>query len=143
MVSSAELLSADAVQQIIHQGLPAAAESGLVVEQVTPGGARLRQRFEARQTRPGGTLSGPTMMALADAAMYAAILGNLGRIEMAVTQSLNINFLARPQPRDLIAECDILRMGRRSVVLQVMIYSDGDSQPVAQATGNYALPMSS
>ena len=133
-------LDAAAVQQIILNGLPAAGETGVQVEQAGDGKARVRQPFMASMIRPGGTLSGPTMMGLADAAMYAAILGTLGRLEMAVTQNLNINFLRRPAPRDLIAECNIIRLGRRSAVLEVWLYSEGDDEPVAHVTGIYALP---
>src|SRR5690554_2315399 len=93
------------------------------VESAGNGRARLRQLFRENQLRPGGTISGPTMMGLADAAMYAAILGQLGRLEMAVTQNLNINFLARPQASDLIAEAEIIRLGRRSAVLEVRLFS--------------------
>ena len=79
-------------------------------------------------------------MGAADAAMYAAILGNLGALEMAVTQNLNINFLARPAAKDLIAEATILRRGRRSVVLEVGLFSEGKVDMVAHVTGTYALP---
>lgn len=133
-------LTAEQVEQLILNGIPAAADSGLRVEQVGDGAARMRQPFRSNLIRPGGTLSGPTMMGLADAAMYAAILGQLGRLEMAVTQNLNINFLARPEPCDLIAEADIIRLGRRSAVLEVRLYSDGNENMVAHVTGIYALP---
>ena len=133
-------LTAGQVEQLILGGIPAAADSGLRVEQVGDGGARMRQPFRSNLIRPGGTLSGPTIMGLADAAMYAAILGRLGRLEMAVTQNLNINFLARPEPCDLIAEAKIIRLGRRSAVLEVRLYSDGNDEMVAHVTGIYALP---
>ncbi|MCH8543510.1 MAG: PaaI family thioesterase [Alcanivorax sp.] len=134
------MLSAEEVEQIIYSGLPAVAGLGLKVEQAGERRSRLRQPFNENMIRPGGTLSGPTMMGLADAAMYAAILGALGRLEMAVTQNLNINFLRRPAQRDLLAECRIIRLGRRSVVLEVTLFSDGDEEPVAHVTGIYALP---
>lgn len=139
------MLTAEQVQDVIYSGLPAAADTGLLVEQAGNHGARVRQPFRDSMIRPGGTVSGPTMMGLADAAMYAAILGTLGRVEMAVTQNLNINFLRRPAPRDLIAECRIIRLGRRSVVLEVSLFSDdgtgqADEAPVAHVTGIYALP---
>lgn len=133
-------LDAKSVEDIIRQGVPNFAEYGLSVEQAGGGRARLRQPFRENLVRPGGTLSGPTMMGLADAAMYAAILGQLGRLEMAVTQNLNINFLARPQPRDLIADAEIIRLGRRSAVLEVRLYSEGSEAMVAHVTGIYALP---
>lgn len=133
-------LDAQAVEQIIGAGVPHFADSGIRVETVGGGRARLRQPFRQRLLRPGGTVSGPTMMGLADAAMYAAILGRLGRLEMAVTQNLNINFLARPAPRDLLAEAEIIRLGQRSAVLEVRLFSDGEPAMVAHVTGIYALP---
>ncbi|MCB1837355.1 MAG: PaaI family thioesterase [Alcanivoracaceae bacterium] len=133
-------LTAAQVQQLIRDGLPMAEASGLIVEEREDGGIRMRQPFDPRTIRPGGTLSGPTMMGLADAAMYAAILSRLGRVEMAVTQNLNINFLARPAPAELVADAEIIRLGRRSAVLEVRVYSEGGDQLVAHVTGIYALP---
>lgn len=134
------MLNAKEVQDVIYQGLPAASEEGLQVEDVGERRARLRSPFRPSTIRPGGTLSGPTMMGLADAAMYAAILGELGRVEMAVTQNLNINFLSRPAQKDLIADAVILRLGRRSAVLEVQLFSEGSDEMVAHVTGTYALP---
>lgn len=133
-------LSPSDITAIITQGVPAAEDTGFRVEAVGPERVLCRSRFDERQLRPGGTLSGPTMMSLADAAMYAAVLARLGRLEMAVTQNLNINFLRRPTPADLLAEAAILKMGRRSVVLDVKIYSEGSPDVVAHATGTYSLP---
>lgn len=134
------MLSAKEVQRIIYRGLPAAEEQGLTVELVASNRARVRCPFRASMIRPGGTVSGPTMMGLADAAMYAAILGQLGGQEMAVTQNLNINFLSKPGPVDLIAEAEIIRLGRRSAVMEVRLYSDGSDDMVAHVTGIYAIP---
>lgn len=125
---------------VIRRGVPASEDSGFRVEAVGEGGVTCRLPYDDRHLRPGGTLSGPSMMTLADAAMYAAVLSRLGRIEMAVTQNLNINFLARPRPADLVAEAEILKMGRRTVVLDVKIYSSGSPEVVAHATGTYSLP---
>ncbi len=95
----------------------------------------------ALRLRPGGSVSGPSLMTLADTAMYACVL-HLGieRAEMALTQSLHIQFLRRPQPGDLHARVEALRHGRRSVVLDVRIYAEQGQQLVAQASGVYALP---
>lgn len=134
------VLSAAEVTAIIERGLPGAAGLGFSVDEVHARGVRCRVRYSALQLRPGGSLSGPTMMALADAAMYAAVLARLGRVEMALTQNLNINFLNRALPADLLAEAEVLKLGRRSVVLDVKIYSDGRAEPVAHATGTYMLP---
>lgn len=132
-------LTAQQVQQIIHDGLPAAEQQGIEVRE-RDGGVVLRCPFRPEMVRPGGTVSGPSIMAAADAAMYAAILARLGRVEMAVTQNLNINFLARPKPAALLAEPDIIRLGRRSAVLEVRVYSEGEDTLVAHVTGIYALP---
>jgi uncharacterized protein (TIGR00369 family) len=136
------ILTAADVTQIIATGLPGAKNWGFSVEDVTPEGVLCRVKFSEKQLRPGGTVSGPTMMALADAAMYAAVLARLGRLEMAVTQNLNINFLSRPEPADLLAKAEVLKLGRRTVVLDVKIFSEGRAEPVAHATGTYSLPPS-
>lgn len=134
------LLSAADITAIIRQGVPAAEGSGFGVELVDANGVLCRQTFDARHVRPGGTVSGPTMMTLADAAMYAAVMAKLGRLEMAVTQNFTINFLLRPMPADMLARADILKMGRRTVVLEVKIFSEGNQTMVAHATGTYSLP---
>ncbi len=136
------MLTAKQVETLIRGGLPAAAEQGVVVESVGENRARVRYRFETSMIRPGGTVSGPTLMSLADAAMYAAILANLDGQEMAVTQNLNINFLSKPGQADLIGDAEILRLGRRSAMLEVRLYSDGNDVMVAHVTGTYAIPSS-
>ena len=133
-------MTAKQVEALIRGGLPAAAEQGVVVESVGENRARVRYRFTESMIRPGGTVSGPTLMSLADAAMYAAILANLDGQEMAVTQNLNINFLSKPGQADLIGDAEILRLGRRSAMLEVRLYSDGNDVMVAHVTGTYAIP---
>jgi uncharacterized protein (TIGR00369 family) len=129
------------VQQLIRNGVPMAEDIGLRVDRLDGEVAVARVPFHARLVRPGGTLSGPTLMALADAAMYAVVLGRLGRVEMALTSNLNINFLARPAPKDLLAEARILRLSRRQAVCEVLLYSAGERDTlVAHVTGTYALP---
>ncbi|MBP8851809.1 MAG: PaaI family thioesterase [Moraxellaceae bacterium] len=133
-------LTAANLTAIIREGVPASEGSGFCVEQVEPDGVLCRLPFNAQQIRPGGTLSGPTMMTLADAAMYAAVMARVGRLEMAVTQNLNINFLRRPALADLLARASVLKLGRRTVVLDVKIFSEGSPDAVAHATGTYSLP---
>ncbi|ERS12879.1 PaaI family thioesterase [Alloalcanivorax xenomutans] len=134
------MLSAQEVQTIMYNGLPSAADTALQVEWVEGNRARVRYPFKPSMIRPGGTISGPTMMGLADSAMYAVILGRLGALEMAVTQNLNINFLSKPAPVDMIADAEIIRLGRRSAVLEVRLYSVDSDDMVAHVTGIYALP---
>lgn len=135
-------LTAEQVQALIRGGVPMADDIDLRIERLDEAGALARVPFQPRLVRPGGTLSGPTLMALADAAMYAVVLGRLGKVEMAVTSNLNINFLARPQPVDLLAEARILKLGRRQAVCEVSLYSADDRDNlVAHVTGTYALPI--
>ena len=114
----------------------------LRIDRLDEKGVLARVPFHAKLVRPGGTLSGPTIMALGDAAMYAVVLGRLGRVEMAVTSNLNINFLVKPKPVDLLAEARILRLSRRQAVCEVSLYSLGnENELVAHVTGTYALPI--
>ena len=111
-----------------------------VVEAVGPMTARMRCDYHERHLRPGGTISGPTMMALADLALYVAILAQLGPVPLAVTTSLNYNFLRKPEPAALIAECRLLKLGRRLAVGEVAMRSQGSTELVCHATGTYAIP---
>ncbi len=134
-------LTAPEVQALIRAGLPMAEDIDLRIDRLDAEGVVARVPFHARLVRPGGTLSGPTMMALGDAAMYAVVLGRLGRVEMAVTSNLNINFLVKPRPVDLLAHATVLRLSRRQAVCEVSIYSAGNEEElVAHVTGTYVLP---
>ena len=135
-------LTALEVQNLIRAGLPMAEDIDLRIDRLDEKGVLARVPFQAKLVRPGGTLSGPTIMALGDAAMYAVVLGRLGRVEMAVTSNLNINFLVKPKPVDLLAEARILRLSRRQAVCEVSLYSLGnENELVAHVTGTYALPL--
>jgi uncharacterized protein (TIGR00369 family) len=114
--------------------------SGLRIEQVWHSGGRVRQAYQPQFIRPGGTISGPTMMALADFAMYVGVLASIGPVLLAVTINLNINFLRKPAARDLIAECRLLKLGKRLAVGEVMILSDGWEEPVAHVISTYSIP---
>jgi uncharacterized protein (TIGR00369 family) len=115
-------------------------ESGLSIEAVWDGGCRVRQAFRELHVRPGGTISGPTMMALADFAMYVAVLGAIGPVPLAVTINLNINFLRKPAQRDLTGEARLLKLGKRLATGEVFIRSDGEEEPVAHVTSTYSIP---
>ena len=115
-------------------------DSGLGIEAVWKRGCRVRQTFRQISVRPGGTISGPTMMALADFAMYVAVLAAIGPVPLAVTINLNINFLRKAAPRDLVAEARLLKLGKRLATGEVTIYSDGETEPVAHVTSTYSIP---
>lgn len=110
------------------------------VEEIVEGFARLRLRFDRRHLRPGGTVAGPIIFALADTALFAAVLSTLGPEPMVFTSDMNLHFLRKPKAVDLLAECRIIKRGRRLVFGEVLLYSDGDARPVAHVTGTYALP---
>jgi uncharacterized protein (TIGR00369 family) len=112
-----------------------------IVEAADNRSATVRHRIGENELRPGGTVSGPVMMAVADVAIYVAILGEIGIVPLAVTTSLNINFLRKPAAdRDLIGVCRLIKIGRSLVVGDVNIYSEGDEHPVAHAVGTYSIP---
>ncbi len=110
------------------------------IEEVWHGGCRVRRPFHERALRPGGTISGPVMMAVADFTMYVAVLSAVGWVPLAVTTNLNINFLKKPGARDLIAEGRLIKLGKRLVVGEVALHSDGDADMVAHVTATYSIP---
>ena len=120
--------------------LPLVVQYGIVAERIEAGRVTLRMPFDQGHLRPGGTVNGPVMMALADVAVYVLVLGLIGPVELAVTTSLNANFLRRPRAADLIAEARILKLGKRLAVGEVTIHSDGEDEPVCHVTATYSIP---
>lgn len=135
-------MSAAEIEAYLDQVFPQLHHGGrtYVVEEVGPLFARMRCDYHERHLRPGGTISGPTMMALADLALYVAILAQIGPVALAVTTSLNFNFLRKPGQAALIAEAQLLKLGRRLAVGEVRLYSQGDAEMVCHATGTYSIP---
>lgn len=133
-------ISKEDFDHIIETELPWAEEIGMKTESIGESTATLRLPFNDSMLRPGGTVSGPTMMALADACMYAVILSAIGQVKLAVTTNFNINFMHRPAPADLMAEGKIMKLGKRLAVMEVTLHSDGHDEPVAHATGTYSIP---
>lgn len=110
------------------------------VEAVGPGTARVRLTAGERHLRPGGTVSGPAMMGLADAAIYVAILAAIGPQALAVTTNLSINFLRKPAPGDLIADCKLLKIGKRLAIGEVGIRVEGEEELLAHCVATYSIP---
>jgi uncharacterized protein (TIGR00369 family) len=110
------------------------------IEELWFGGCRVRRRHHERSLRPGGTVSGPVMMALADFTLYLAVLSAIGWVPLAVTTNLSINFLKRPGARDLLAEARLFKLGKRLAVGEVDLRSDGDDDLVAHVTSTYSIP---
>lgn len=122
--------------------MPFAQQMGLQLQSIESSGVVMRAVYNEDFLRPGGTVSGPVMMALADAAMYALVLSRIGPVELAVTTNLSINFLSRPLPGDILAQARLLKLGKRLAVGDVTLYSDGGSveSPVAHVTATYSIP---
>jgi uncharacterized protein (TIGR00369 family) len=111
------------------------------VEEVKPNEVTMRMNTADRHLRPGGTVSGPSMFALADVAAYIVTLSMIGPKALAVTTSCSMDFMRKPVSGvDLIATAKLLKLGRQLSVSHVLIYSEGLAEPVAQATMTYALP---
>ena len=135
-------LNAEQIAELLHQVFPQAFYEGcgLTLERVDYANVRVRRHFHEDYLRPGGTISGPTMMELADFAMYVAVFSAVGAQPLAVTTNLTINFLRKPAQADLIAEAKLLKVGKRLAVGEVTIYSDGQDEPVAHVTSTYSIP---
>ena len=111
-----------------------------VVEAVSDDGVRLRLPVTAKHSRPGGTVSGPALMALADAAAWLAVVAQIGPVALAVTTSLHIDFLRKPDLVDVLADGTILKLGRRLAVVDVALRSVDGQDLVAKAQVTYSIP---
>lgn len=132
-------MTAAEIAQFVAEQFPQAIGLG-TIEEIAGDTLRLRLPFQTAFLRPGGTLSGPTLMTLADTATYYLLLSKLGPVALAVTSSLTMHFLRKPAPVDAIATARLLKLGRRIAVCDVLIASAEDPSPVAHATVSYALP---
>ena len=111
------------------------------IEDLVPRGATVSLAVGEDELRPGGTVSGPVVMAVADVALYVAILGEIGIVPLAVTTSLTINFLRKPAAdRRLVGVCKLLKVGKSLAMGEVSVYSEGVDEPVAHVVGTYSIP---
>ena len=138
--AAAARITAEEFQEIIRESLPFAASMGAEIVELKAGRAVFRMPYRDDFLRPGGTISGPILMGLADLALYAAVMSAVGRMELTVTTSLTINFLRKPAPADVIAEARLLKLGKRLAVGEVELYSAGDPEMVAHITATYSIP---
>jgi len=114
----------------------------ITIVSVFPGGAALRLVPGEQHLRPGNTVSGPTLVTLADVTAYAALLAHVGPEPMIVTANISMNFLRRAELRPLLATCRILKLGRKLAVVEVGIAAEGSDDLIAQATATYSIPSS-
>jgi uncharacterized protein (TIGR00369 family) len=133
-------ITAEEFQELVWQGVPFVAQLGWRVERFAAGDIAVRLPYSDLLLRPGGTICGPALMALADVTLYGVVLSVIGRVELAATTNLNVHFLRRPAPADVIAEGRILKLGRRLAVGEVIMHSAGNAPPICHATGTYAIP---
>ncbi|MBV2132541.1 PaaI family thioesterase [Pseudomonas sp. MAP12] len=111
------------------------------VLEVGNGGATVSHQIGHGELRPGGTVSGPVLMSIADVALYVAILGEIGLVPMAVTTSLTINFLRKPAAdRSIVGVCKLIKVGKSLAVGEVYLYSQGSNDAVAHVVGTYSIP---
>jgi uncharacterized protein (TIGR00369 family) len=134
-------LSAAEIAEFLNEVFPGAMEN-FKIEEVAPMRARIRMPFQTRQLRPGGTISGPSLMALADTGLWVALLAMIGREALSVTSHLDIDFLRKPAAADVIAHTTLYKVGKRLAVGDVLMYSDGEDMPCARASVTYAIPSS-
>jgi uncharacterized protein (TIGR00369 family) len=133
-------IAVEEFQELAWHGVPFVAQLGWRIERFAAGDVAVRLPYSELLLRPGGTICGPALMALADITLYGLVLSVIGRVELAVTTNLNVHFLSRPAPADVIAEGRILKLGRRLAVGDVIMHSAGDPRPICHATGTYAIP---
>lgn len=130
------------IEDLCAAQLPWVGMLGFTVEEIGEGACRVRMPHKAEFLRPGGTVSGPALMSLADYAMYVAVLSAIGPVELAVTTNLTCNFLRRPKPLDVLADCRLMKVGRRLAVGEAWLFSEGEENegPVAHVTATYSIP---
>ena len=110
------------------------------VTEIGDGSCRMRMAYHESQLRPGGTISGPAMMQLADVSIWVALLGAIGAVPLAVTTNLSINFLRKPEPRALVSTCRMMKIGKSLAVGEASLTSEGSDEVVAHAVATYAIP---
>jgi len=132
------LATKDEITNFMSSSFP---QSKCTVDAVGPYSSTVRHVIGNDELRPGGTVSGPILMTVADVALYVAILGEIGIVPLAVTTSLTINFMRKPSvDRDIIGICKLMKVGKALAVGEVTLYSEGQNEPVAHVVGTYSIP---
>lgn len=132
------MISTQDIKDFIAKEFP---QAGCEILSVGTKTSRVRKSIGFDDLRPGGTVSGPVLMSVADFSLYVAILGEIGIVPLALTTSFNINFLRKPTPnQDIIGQCNLMKVGKKLIIGDVYLYSEGDTDPVAHAVGTYSVP---
>jgi len=133
-------ISGEEMTRLIRGSIPMSDAFHWEVRDVWRGGCLVAARFDDKHGRAGGTVSGPMLFTLADTAMYVSVLSVLGVELLAVTADTTIHFLRKPSPAGIVAEANVLRRGKRLIVVSVAMMREDDGELVAHATGSYAIP---
>lgn len=133
-------ITVEEFERLLNDTIPLTRVLGVRIDSIGRGTARVTLPGNPSWVRAGGTVNGPAIMALADTAIYAAVLSRIGLEPMAVTSDLSVRFLRRPKPEDLFADATLIHLGRRTAVAEVRLHSGDPDGIVAHATGTYALP---
>ena len=134
-------LDVDGVNALFARAFPGTGQSQTIrVTAVEPGRIAMTGYYREGLLRPGGVISGPTLMSLADSAAYALVLAHIGDQLMAVTSQLNMSFLREAKPGDMHADAELLRLGRRLAVCDIRIWTESPERLAAQANVTYAIP---
>ncbi len=129
-----------ALQTFLPRAFPQVA-ADFVVESLSEDQFQMRLKVAERHLRPGGTVSGPSIFALADVTAYLLTLSRIGPRALAVTTNCSIDFMRKPEAgRDLVSEGRLLKLGRTLSVSDVLIFSEGSGKAVARASLTYSLP---
>ncbi|MDX3973344.1 PaaI family thioesterase [Shinella sp.] len=136
------IMDPEALNRFLEDDFPQLHTDGKVFEvmEVHPGAIVMRLMPNERHLRPGGTISGPTLFALADVGAWCAVLAHIGPVALAVTTNLNINFLRKPAPGPLSCTCRVLKLGKRLAVVEASIFDEDAEDLVAHATATYSIP---
>lgn len=138
---AANRMTAAELEAFLRKEMPQLFRGSVTIEQADGRSCRVREGYHDGMLRPGDTISGPTLMALSDLAMYVVLLSAIGPVALAVTTSLTINFLSKaPAGHDLIAEARLLKLGKRLAVGEIVVRSAAGAEPVAHATCTYSIP---
>jgi uncharacterized protein (TIGR00369 family) len=141
MVELRPKLDAEGVNDLLRRAFPGANQAQTTrVVSVGPGRLHMTAPYREGLLRPGGVISGPTLMSVADSAAYAIVLAHIGDQLMAVTSQLNMSFLRGARPGDIQAEAALLRLGRRLAVCDVRLWTESPDRLAAQANVTYAIP---
>jgi len=141
MAHPTPVLDADGVNALLRRAFPGAQPANFpTVVSVEPGRVSMVASYREGLLRPGGVISGPTLMSLADNVAYALVLAHIGEQLMAVTSQLNMSFLRGAKPGDIHADAELLRLGRRLAVCDVRVWTESPDRPAAQANVTYAIP---